>query len=54
MSMVPCTLTHLNFYAQAGADAQIGLLSAESPHFDIKKTTWTRRDPDSDICGPKS
>ena len=54
MSLVPCTLTHLNFYAQAGADAQIGLLSAESPHFDIKKTTWTRRDPDSNICGPKS
>jgi hypothetical protein len=53
LSLVPCTMTHLNFYAQAGADAQIGLLRAESPHFDIKKTTWTRRDPDVDICGPK-
>jgi hypothetical protein len=53
LSLVPCTITHLNFYAQAGADATIGLATAESPHFDIKKTTFTKRDPDSDICGPK-
>jgi hypothetical protein len=53
LSLVPCKVTHLNFFAQAGADAQIGLISAESPHFDIKKTTFTSREPDNDICGKK-
>jgi hypothetical protein len=53
LSLVPCKVTHLNFFAQAGADAQIGLMSAESPHFDIKKTTFTSREPDNDICGKK-
>jgi hypothetical protein len=52
LSLVPCTLTHLNFYAQVGADAQLGLLTGSYTH-NIKQTKWTRRDPDVDICGPK-
>lgn len=53
LSIVPCSMTHLNFYAQAGADAQIGLVSAESPHFNIKETKFTSREPDIDACGKK-
>jgi len=53
LSMVPCTMTHFNFFAQAGADAQIGMVTAESPHFDLYKTSKTIRDPDADICGQK-
>lgn len=54
LSLVPCTMTHFNFYAQAGADAQIGMAKGESPHLDLYKTSKTIRDPDSDICGKKS
>lgn len=53
LSMVPCKMTHFNFYAQAGADAQIGLVKGESPHLDLYKTSKTIRDPDNDICGQK-
>jgi hypothetical protein len=53
MSMVPCTMTHFNFYAQAGADAQIGMVKGKSPHLDLYKTSKTIRDPDADICGKK-
>ncbi|HSB74254.1 MAG TPA: hypothetical protein VLC12_01315 [Terriglobales bacterium] len=54
LSIVPCSITHLNFFAQAGADAQIGLVEGESPHVDISKTKFTSREPDIDACGPKS
>jgi hypothetical protein len=53
LSMVPCTMTHFNFFAQAGADAQIGMVKAESPHLDLYKTSKTIRNPDVDICGQK-
>jgi hypothetical protein len=53
MSLVPCSMTHINFYAQAGADAQIGLVKGESPHFDLYKSSKTIRDPDVNICGQK-
>jgi hypothetical protein len=53
MSLVPCSMTHFNFLAQAGADAQIGLVKGESPHFDLYKTSKTIRDPDVNICGQK-
>jgi len=53
LSLVPCSLTHVNFYAQAGADAQIGMVKGESPHFDLYKTSKTFRDPDVNACGQK-
>lgn len=53
LSMVPCKMTHFNFFAQAGADAQIGMIKGESPHVDLYKTSKTIRDPDADICGKK-
>ena len=53
MSIVPCSMTHLNFYAQAGADAQLLAIKGESPHLDLYKTSKTIRDPDIDACGKK-
>ena len=53
LSLVPCSLTHVNFYAQAGADAQIGIVKGESPHLDLYKSSKTFRDPDVDACGQK-
>lgn len=53
LSLVPCSMTHFNFYAQAGADAQIGMVKGESPHVDLYKTSKTVRDPDIDACGKK-
>jgi hypothetical protein len=53
LSLVPCSMTHVNFYAQAGADAQIGMVKGESPHFDLYKTSKTFRDPDVNACGQK-
>jgi hypothetical protein len=53
LSVVPCSMTHFNFFAQAGADAQIGLVKGESPHLDLYKTSKTIRDPDVNICGQK-
>jgi hypothetical protein len=53
MSIVPCSMTHFNFFAQAGADAQIGMVKGESPHLDLYKTSKTVRDPDIPACGQK-
>jgi hypothetical protein len=53
LSVVPCSMTHLNFYAQAGADAQLLAIKGESPHLDLYKTSKTIRDPDIDACGKK-
>lgn len=53
LSVVPCSMTHLNFYAQAGADAQLLALKAKSPSLDLYKTSKTVRDPDIDACGQK-
>lgn len=53
LSVVPCSMTHVNFFAQAGADAQIGLVKGESPHLDVYKTSKTIRDPDINACGQK-
>lgn len=53
LSVVPCSMTHLNFYAQAGADAQLLAIKGESPKVDLYKTSKTIRDPDIDACGKK-
>jgi len=53
LSVVPCSMTHFNFFAQAGADAQIGIVKGESPHLDLYKTSKTIRDPDINACGQK-
>jgi hypothetical protein len=53
LSLVPCTMTHLNFFAQAGADAQIGAYKGEAPKQNIKETKLTVRNPDIDACGKK-
>jgi hypothetical protein len=53
LSLVPCSMTHLNFFAQAGADATLFALQGESPKLNLKETHWTKRDPDVPICGQK-
>ncbi len=53
MSLVPCTMTHFNMYAQAGADAQVLAMKGSSPTVEWFKSSKTWRNPDSDICGPK-
>ncbi len=53
LSIVPCSMTHLNFYAQAGADAQLLSIKGEAPKLDLYKTSKTVRDPDINACGPK-
>lgn len=53
LSIVPCSLTHLNFFAQAGADAQLGAFKGESPKLNLKETKLTFREPDINACGPK-
>jgi hypothetical protein len=53
LSLVPCSMTHVNFFAQAGADAQIGMVKGESPHLDLYKTSKTIREPDVNACGQK-
>jgi hypothetical protein len=53
MSLVPCTMTHFNMYAQAGADAQVLAIKGSSPTVEFFKSSKTWRNPDSDICGPK-
>lgn len=53
LSIVPCSMTHLNFFAQAGADAQLFGLKGESPSAKIKETKLTFREPDIDACGQK-
>lgn len=53
LSLVPCTITHFNSYAQAGADAQVLAMTGSSPTVDWFKSSQTWRNPDSDICGSK-
>jgi hypothetical protein len=53
MSIVPCSMTHLNFYAQAGADATLLAQKAESPKININEVKITKREPDIDACGQK-
>ena len=53
MSIVPCSMTHLNFFAQAGADAQFLAIKGAAPTVDLYKTSKTIRDPDIDACGQK-
>lgn len=53
LSIVPCSMTHLNFYGQAGAGAQLLVLQAQSPSVNFNETKLTFRDPDIDACGQK-
>ena len=53
LSLVPCTMTHLNFYAQAGAEAELLGTKGESPKINIKETKLTFRNPDINACGQK-
>jgi len=53
LSIVPCSLTRLNFYAQAGADATAFALKGESKPVNIKETHFTAGQPDINACGEK-
>jgi hypothetical protein len=53
LSIVPCSMTHLNFYAQAGADATLLGQTAESPKLNLNEVKITKREPDIDACGAK-
>ena len=53
LSIVPCSMTHLNMTGQAGADATLLALKVESPHVDLFKVSKVNRDPDIDACGQK-
>ena len=53
LSIVPCSMTHLNFYGQAGAGAQLLALQAQSPSVNFNETKQTFREPDIDACGQK-
>jgi len=53
MSIVPCSITHLNFYAQAGADATLLGTTAESPKLNLNEVKKTTRQPDIDACGAR-
>jgi hypothetical protein len=53
LSIVPCSMTHLNFYGQAGAGAQLLAVQAQSPTVSFNETKITFRDPDIDACGQK-
>jgi hypothetical protein len=53
MSIVPCSMTHLNFYAQAGADATLLGQTAESPKLNLNEVKIAKREPDIDACGAK-
>ncbi|HKV61822.1 MAG TPA: hypothetical protein VJO16_07915 [Candidatus Acidoferrum sp.] len=53
LSLVPCSMTHLNFYGQAGAGAQLLTLQAQSPSVNFDETKLTFREPDIDACGQK-
>jgi dihydrodipicolinate synthase/N-acetylneuraminate lyase len=52
MSIVS-SMTHLNFYAQAGADATLLGTTAESPKLNLNEVKKTKREPDIDACGAK-
>jgi hypothetical protein len=53
LKFVPCCMTHLNFYAQAGADAILLAMKGEAPKLTIQETKITTRKPDIDACRPK-
>ncbi len=53
LSVVPCSMTHLNFYAQAGADATLLGQTAESPKLNLNEVKITKREPDINACGAK-
>lgn len=53
LSIVPCSMTHLNFYGQAGAGAQLLALQAQSPSVNFNETKQTFREPDINACGQK-
>jgi hypothetical protein len=53
LSIVPCSLTRLNFYAQAGADATAFALKGASPTVKITEAHITNRQPDINACGEK-
>jgi hypothetical protein len=46
-------MTHLNFYAQAGADATLLGQTAESPKLNLNEVKITKREPDINACGAK-
>jgi len=54
LSVVPCTIAHLKYAVQVGADANLLALKAQSPKKTLKEgplLTW--RKPDIDACGAK-
>jgi hypothetical protein len=53
LSIVPCTMTHLNLTGQAGADATFLAVKAETPTVNLFKVSKVNRDPDIDACGKK-
>jgi len=53
LSLVPCSNTHFNMYAQAGADAQVLAMKGTSPTVEWFKSSKSWRNPDSAVCGPK-
>jgi hypothetical protein len=53
LSIVPCSMTHLNFFAQAGADATLLGQTAESPKLNLNEVKISKREPDIDACGAK-
>jgi hypothetical protein len=57
LSLVPCSLTHVTTYVQAGADATLFALKAagqaEDPHVELGKQTQAFRNPDIPACGQK-
>jgi hypothetical protein len=53
LSIVPCSMTHLNFYAQAGADASLLGQTAESPKINLNEVKIVKREPDINACGEK-
>lgn len=53
LSVVPCSMTHLNLAAEAGADASFLALKAESPKLTLFKSHMALRDPDIPACGEK-
>jgi hypothetical protein len=53
LSIVPCSMTHLNFFAQAGADATLLGQTAESPKLNLNEVKIMKREPDINACGAK-
>ncbi len=53
LSIIPCSLTHINLAAEAGADASFLALKAESPKVSLFKSKLALREPDVTACGEK-